>query len=60
MWRELWFKMADGVKSEYDKIKSTNLFEFYHLFDLWRDKIDRERKAYERKAHQSKADKHGK
>lgn len=34
--------MANGVKSEYDKIYATDLFEFWTLYDLWMDKIKEE------------------
>lgn len=49
MWRELWWKMAGGIKSEYDKIKGTSVFEFWALFDLWKNKIELEREAVKNK-----------
>jgi len=41
--------MAGGVKSEYDKIKATDVFEYWKLFDLWRDRVNRERELYQQK-----------
>lgn len=55
MWQELWFKMAGGVISEYNRIKQINLFEFYALFDLWREEVGKEKKNLKRKV-----DQHGK
>jgi hypothetical protein len=52
MWQELWFNMADGIKSEYDRIKATNVFEFYELFDLWRKKTEADRSKYQKKTKQ--------
>lgn len=46
MWRELWWNMADGVKSEYDKIKRTDVFEFWKLFDLWNAAVTKQRDLY--------------
>jgi hypothetical protein len=43
MWRELWWKMADGVKSEYDRIKATDVMEFWKLFDLWQQRMEQQR-----------------
>lgn len=37
--------MADGKKSEYERIKATDTFEFWKLFDLWKAAISREREA---------------
>lgn len=48
-WREVWWTMAEGIKSEYDKIKATDVFEYWKLFDLWKDKVDRERETYKTK-----------
>lgn len=52
MWREVWWSMAGGVKSEYDKIKATDVFEYWKLFDLWRDRLNRERELYQHKQNQ--------
>jgi hypothetical protein len=52
-WRETWWSMADGNKSEYDKIKATSVFEFWKLFDLWREKVERERDVYRKKNQQN-------
>lgn len=41
-WMELWWKMAGGVKSEYEKIVSTELMEFWHLYDIWLDRMKAE------------------
>jgi hypothetical protein len=46
MWRELWWNMADGVKSEYDRVKKTDVLEFWKLFDLWSDALKKERDNY--------------
>jgi hypothetical protein len=53
MWRELWWKMAGGIKSEYDKIKGTDVQEFWKLFDLWHDQIQKERELYKQKNSQN-------
>jgi hypothetical protein len=37
--------MADSVKSEYDRIKATETLEFWKLFQMWREKIERERQS---------------
>lgn len=52
-WIELWFKMANGVKSEYDKIYATDVFEFWTLYDLWLERI----KAANAKARAQQRDK---
>lgn len=46
MWRELWWKMAGEVKSEYDNMKQTDVFEFWKLFDMWQAKLEREKQHY--------------
>lgn len=46
MWTELWFKMADGVTSDYERIKRTSVFEFWDLFDMWQAKLKKETKMY--------------
>jgi hypothetical protein len=50
MWRELWWAMAKGKKSEFDRIKATNVFEFWGVFDLWKEQMKLERSALERQA----------
>jgi hypothetical protein len=45
MWQETWWAMAGGIKSEYDSVKGTDVFEFWKLFDLWKLKQEREVKA---------------
>jgi hypothetical protein len=52
MWREIWWQMADGSKTEYDKIKATDVFEFWKLFDLWNAQVTREREYYKQKNQQ--------
>lgn len=52
MWRELWWNMGDGVKSEYDKIKRTDVFEFWKLFDLWNATVTKQREYYKQKNQQ--------
>jgi hypothetical protein len=42
MWREVWWEMAKGVKSEYEKIKATDVFEFWNLFNLWQADLKKE------------------
>jgi hypothetical protein len=49
MWRELWYGMAEGSKTEYDKIKVTDVFEFWKLFDLHKEKVKKERETYQKK-----------
>ncbi len=44
--------VADGVKSEYEKIKTTDVFEFWKLFDLWKEKTARERDLFKQKNQQ--------
>jgi hypothetical protein len=34
--------MADGVKGDYDRIKKTDIFEFWLLFDLWEKRMSRD------------------
>lgn len=34
--------MSNGIKSEYDKIVATDVFEFWTLYDLWLDRIREE------------------
>lgn len=34
--------MADGVASDYAKIKGMPVFEFWTLFDLWQDQVKKE------------------
>lgn len=43
MWRELWWIMASGKVSEYDKIKRIDVFEFWKIYDLWKEGQKRER-----------------
>lgn len=50
MWRELWFKMAHGITSEYERLKKVNVFEFWALYDLWVEKVTKENKMYKSKA----------
>jgi hypothetical protein len=38
-WMELWWKMAGGLKSEYDQLLATDIFDFWTLYDLWLDRI---------------------
>lgn len=45
MWQELWFKMAGGDPLKYDKIKKTNVFEFYNLLKLWNDQVKTENES---------------
>jgi hypothetical protein len=44
-WRELWFAMADGSKAEYDRIKATDVTEFWYIFDAWKERIDAQKQA---------------
>lgn len=37
--------MANGIKSEYENIKATDVFEFWTIFDLWEEKMQRETEA---------------
>lgn len=46
-WIELFWAMANGIKSEYDKLKATDILEFWKLFDLWEARLERETKALE-------------
>lgn len=46
MWREVWWGMAGGAIAEYEQIKKTDVFEYWKLFDLWRERVDRERELY--------------
>jgi len=52
MWRETWWNMAGGIKSEYDRIKKTDVFEFWKLFDLWHASVEKERDYYKQKTQQ--------
>jgi hypothetical protein len=45
MWQELWWAMAGGKMDEYHKIKGTNVFEFWKIFDLWKAQTARQREA---------------
>lgn len=54
-WQEIWWAMGGGVKSEYDKIKATDVFEYYKLFDLWRERVNRERDNYKHQNQQKNA-----
>lgn len=56
-WRRLWWEMSDHVKSEYDKIKTTDIFEFYSLLDMWAAQVKAEREAYKQK--QQNQQRHG-
>jgi hypothetical protein len=56
-WRRLWWEMAGHVKSEYDKIKITDIFEFYSLLDMWSAQVKAERETYKQKNQQNQ--KHG-
>lgn len=47
MWIEIWWSMANGDKAEYDRIKATNVLEFWKLFDLWKARNESERDALE-------------
>ena len=38
-WRELWWAMANGIKSEYDRIAATDVMEFWAIYDIWLDII---------------------
>jgi hypothetical protein len=42
--------MAGGIKSEYEKIKATDIFEFYPILDLWKEKQKREMELLKFKA----------
>lgn len=50
MWRELWWYMAKGQKLEYDSLKGTDVFEFWTMYDLWKQQTAREREALQSKA----------
>lgn len=41
--------MADGIKSEYEKIKGTDVLEYWKLFDLWQEQVSKEREFYKNK-----------
>lgn len=41
-WVELWWKMAGGVKSEFDRILMTDVFDFWTIYDLWLDRLKEE------------------
>lgn len=43
MWQETWFAMSNGIQSEYDQLKRTNVFEFYKIYDLWKKKNELQR-----------------
>lgn len=45
MWRELWWVMAGGTISEYERIKSIPVLEFWKLYDLWKARNEAERDA---------------
>ena len=34
--------MANGVKSEYDGILGTDVFDFWSIYDLWLDRLKAE------------------
>jgi hypothetical protein len=38
-WRELWWHMAKGSQTEYERIKALDVFEFYTVRDLWESEI---------------------
>lgn len=50
MWSELWFEMAQGVPSEIERIKATDIFTFWPIFDLWEKKLKRETELLKLKA----------
>lgn len=54
MWRELWFTMAEGKKSEYDRIKATDVLEFWALYDLWKQQNARQRDEYAARSRNAK------
>lgn len=35
--------MANSIPSEYERIKRIDIFEYWKLFDLWKDAVNRER-----------------
>lgn len=44
--------MAEGKKSEYEKIKGTPVFEFWQIFDLWKTKVKQDNERL--KSHKNK------
>lgn len=50
MWAEIWWSMSGGVKSEYDSLKKTDVQEFWRLFDLWQDKLEKQRELYRKQS----------
>jgi hypothetical protein len=47
IWIETWWSMSGGEKAEYDRIKATNVLEFWKLYDLWKARNEAERDALE-------------
>lgn len=47
--------MAGGVKSEYERIKGTDIFEFWAIFDLWKEKVKAETNDYKQKRRKQNA-----
>lgn len=45
MWRELWFVMGAGKIAEYDRIKRLDVFEFWFLYDKWKERAQAQRDA---------------
>lgn len=54
MWRELWWTMAGGKISEYETIKKIDVFEFWKVYDLWKEKMQTERDAAKARSERKK------
>jgi hypothetical protein len=45
-WRKLWYAMADGDTNQYEKIKALDIFEFWAMYDNWKQRIEAKKNAY--------------
>lgn len=54
MWRELWWVMSGGKVSEYDRLKKIDVFEFWFLYDKWKEQMKQQRDAAKAHAERKK------
>jgi hypothetical protein len=46
-WRQTWMSMADGDAVQYEKLKGLDIWEFWPLFDRWKEEQTQKLKHYE-------------
>lgn len=39
-WKELWYAMAEQDTTRYKVLKASDVFEFWSLFDAWKEKLE--------------------